>query len=70
LPNRTCADGNITFQLSTTMLSEVRKQKFEYLFRVFDKNGGGILTESDIKSMFEGLNYDEEVQTAKKAARR
>lgn len=52
------------------MLSEVRTKKFEYLFRLFDKNGGGILTESDIKSMFGGFIYDEEVQTANKAARR
>lgn len=52
------------------MLSDVRQQKFDYLFRVFDKSGGGILTESDLKALFSGLVYDEEVEAAQKAARR
>ncbi|MEK7253648.1 MAG: hypothetical protein AAB316_02815 [Bacteroidota bacterium] len=53
------------------MLSDVRKQKFEYLFRVFDKSGGGTLTQSDLKSLFAGLaTNDEKSENARKAARR
>lgn len=53
------------------MASELKQQKFNYLFGIFDKSGGGTLTEADFKDMFGGvILYEEEAKTAAKAARR
>lgn len=53
------------------MLSNSQKQKFDYLYRVFDKNGNNQLEEQDFQQLFKAMAIDEaHAKKAQKAARR
>ncbi len=53
------------------MLGELQQKKFDYLFRVLDKDGNGSLEEADFDMLFKDLiKTDETSERVKNAARR
>lgn len=55
------------------MLNVVQQQNFEFLYRMFDKNGNGTIEEADFMKAFEGVKEaagDEKASIVDKSARR